>query len=62
MVRSPYRSFRAAIWVEICQSSTIYAFRFGEVTNDVTAGLNGSISPFVLYMKRDAYNDLSDEH
>lgn len=39
-----------------------YAFRFGEVANYVTSGMNGSISPFALFMNRDAYRDLSDTH
>lgn len=39
-----------------------YAFRIGEVANYVTAGMNGSISPFALFMNREAYNDLSDAH
>lgn len=38
-----------------------YAFRFGEVANYVTSGMNGSISPFALFMNRDAYRGLTDE-
>jgi len=39
-----------------------YAFRFGEVANYVTSGMNGSISPFALFMNRNAYRDLDEEH
>jgi len=46
----------------LVDSTATYAFRFGEVANYVTAGMNGSISPFALFMNRDAYNDLSDAH
>lgn len=46
----------------LIDSTATYAFRFGEVANYVTSGMNGSISPFVLYMNRDAYKDLSDDH
>ena len=46
----------------LIDSTATYAFRFGEVANYVTAGMNGSISPFALYMNRDAYGDLSDAH
>jgi TRAP-type C4-dicarboxylate transport system substrate-binding protein len=36
-----------------------YAFRLGEVSKYVTAGMNASISPFALVMNRDAYRGLS---
>lgn len=46
----------------LIDSTSTYAFRFGEVADYVTSGMNGSISPFALFMNRDAYKDLSDEH
>ncbi|RPE72142.1 TRAP-type C4-dicarboxylate transport system substrate-binding protein [Pacificibacter maritimus] len=45
----------------LIDSTATYAFRFGEVAKYVTAGMNASISPFALFMNRDAYRDLTDE-
>lgn len=46
----------------LIDSTATYAFKFGEVANYVTSGMNASISPFVLFMNRDAYKDLSTPH
>lgn len=45
----------------LIDTTATYAFRFGEVADYVTAGMHASMSPFALYMNRDAYRNLSDE-
>lgn len=45
----------------LIDATATYAFRFGEVAKYVTSGMNASISPFVLFMNRDAYRGLTDE-
>jgi TRAP-type C4-dicarboxylate transport system substrate-binding protein len=46
----------------LIDSTATYAFRFGEVAKYVTSGMNGSISPFVLFMNRNAYRGLAADH
>lgn len=44
----------------LIDGSAAFGFRYIEVANYVSAGMNASISPLALYMNRDSYNDLSD--
>jgi TRAP-type transport system periplasmic protein len=46
----------------LIDSTATYAFRLGEVANYVTSGMNTTISPFALFMNREAYDGLSDDH
>lgn len=46
----------------LIDSTATYAFRLGEVANYVTSGMDTTISPFALFMNRQAYDDLSDAH
>lgn len=46
----------------LIDGSAAYGFRYIEIANYVSAGMNASISPLALYMNRDSYRDLSPEH
>jgi len=46
----------------LIDSTATYAFKLGEVSKYVTSGMDGAISPFVLFMNRDSYGSLSDDH
>lgn len=56
-----YNAFQTGVVDAVLIDTTAtYAFNLGEVANYVTAGMNGTISPFVLIMNRDRYESLSE--
>ncbi len=56
-----YNAFQTGVVDAVLIDTTAtYAFNLGEVANYITAGMNGTISPFALIMNRDRYEALTE--